>query len=403
MPGLRRFLFVWWCCLSGGFGAVPGTPEARMAVKEWILPPLDGELSGEFDARLLGGAPRVKWHLTLRTEAPLTRSVQFTIDGYGVRLRGEARLDPAAEGTWKISEAEINLGEWFGWVAPRLAKEFGAFSVAGTLSITGEGTWREGKLGGTANVQLRGGRVENTARRVVFEGVECNLAITDLATLRTAPMQLLTWQTGKYDVVPLGQGRVEFELTGDQVQIAQASIGVFGGTLGIWKVEYSLARPEFSVSAHVDGFELGQLLFLKPELLSRARGRLDGYIDLTRDERGLAIGTGYLGLREGETAELQFFPRPGVLSAALPPVINRLYPGLAKMESEGAPFKARVLQIDLTPGGDAQNRTAVIHVAGEPVEPTLTAPFDLTVNVRGPLDQVLNLGGEFGLRLQGGR
>jgi hypothetical protein len=368
---------------------------------EWKLPPLDGELEGEINPLLLGGAPRVKWKLNLRTERPRERTVEFLLEGHGLRLRGDVRVNPVLEGSWRLAEAEVDLGVWFGWLAPRVAPEYGNLTVGGVCTASGEGTWLGGELAGRASVSLREGLFENPVKKVRLEGLAFSVTMEDLHARRTAASQILTWTGGHYDIVPLGAGRIEFQLNGEQVTIAQAAIAVFGGELAVRSVAFSTSRPEFSVSAQMSGVDVGQLLFLLPKILSQASGRLDGYVDLARDAKGIAIGEGYLGLREGEKAQLKFRPSPGVISAALPPAINKLYPGLGQMETGGIPMEAEVLQIRFVPRGDEEHRTAWVHIAGRPVDPSFTGPIDLTVNIRGPLDEVFNTGANSALRLMG--
>jgi hypothetical protein len=142
-------------------------------------------------------------------------------------------------------------------------------------------------------------------------------------------------------------------------------------------------------------------------VLSEARGRLDGNVALKRDATGIQIGNGRLALREGETADLRLAVKPGWLTTSLPPDIVKYFPGFQKIESGAIPIRARVLEITLTPLGDAQGRTAWVHVEGGPTDPELTAPIDATVNVRGPLDQLVKIGAELGtnsrLRFSGAR
>src|SRR5215217_2518075 len=82
----------------------------------WKLPPLDGELAGEFTATMLGASPTLNWKLKVRTEKPRERAAELGIIGRGLRMRIDARVDPAGEGTWRLEEAEINLEEWFHWL-----------------------------------------------------------------------------------------------------------------------------------------------------------------------------------------------------------------------------------------------------------------------------------------------
>jgi hypothetical protein len=126
-------------------------------------------------------------------------------------------------------------------------------------------------------------------------------------------------------------------------------------------------------------------------------------MELARTSQGIAIGGAYLGLRKGETAEIQFVPTPGILSASLPPQINKVYPGIAKVESEGIPMLAESLELQFAPEKDSLGRTAWVHLAGRPVDPGFKGPIDFTMNIRGPLEEVLNQSTEVGLHLMGVR
>jgi hypothetical protein len=374
---------------------------------EWKLPPLDGELAGELNALRLGGAPKLKWTLTLHAEKPRERTIGFALDGQGFRVRGEARLDPLGEGDWRVSEAAIDLGEWFGWLAPQLAPDMSTVVVAGALQFTGQGTWREGALGGKASISLRDGRVDDSKHKVLLEGISVDIDVADLAARRTDPAQVFTWRSGHYDVVPLGVGRIEFMLDGTQLSVNQAAIDIFGGELRVGSLVMSTDKPTFSVDAQMVGVAVDQVLFLLPHVLSEAHGRLDGNVALSRDETGVQIGNGRLTLREGETADLRLAVKPGWLTTSLPPAIVKYFPGFRKMENGEIPIRARQLEITLTPLGDAKGRTAWVHIAGGPSDPELTAPIDTTVNVRGPLETLIELGADLGtdprLRFRGAK
>ena len=374
---------------------------------EWKVPPVVGELAGEFVSPRLGGAPALKWSISVRTEKPLERTIDFSIDGVGARIKGQARLDPIGEGEWRISEAEINVAEWFGWVMPRLTPDLAAATAAGTLRFTGEGTWRQGRLGGRATFSLREGRLDDPARQTLLEGISVDVEVSDLALPRTEPEQVFTWRNGKYSGIPIGVGRIEFALVGDMVRVNNAAFDIFGGELRVGSLEMSTQRPEFSVIAQMIAVDVEQFLFLLPPLFSEARGRLDGNVALKRDASGVQIGDGRLALRAGETAELRLAIQPGWLSTALPPDILKYFPAFRKVETGEIPMRARVLEITLTPLGDTEGRTAWMHVAGGPSDPELTAPIDAKINVRGSLDELVRIGAELGtnsrLRFSRGR
>ena len=397
---MRRFF------LAVTLAAVAAAGAAQSAMR-WKVPPLDGDLAGEIKSLWFGGSPPLKWEIHVQTPRPRERVVSFAARGPGAVLRGEARLDPAGEGSWRIAEAEFDLAQWFSPLAAQHVPALATVAASGKLSVVGEGTWRGGKLGGAATLSLREGRIDDPQHKLLLDGISVDVEIADLARLRTAPAQVFTWRSGRYDVVPLGVGRIEFAVADEQVRVTSSLIDVFGGELQVGSLVMSTKRLEFSVDARMDGIAVEQILFLLPPVLSEARGRLDGNVALKRDATGVQIGDSRLKLREGETADLRLAVRPGWLSTSLPPPVLRYFPGFQKIENGQIPLRARDLEITLTPAGDEQGRTGWVHIVGGPTDPELTAPLDLTINIRGSLDALVKLGAELGtdsrLRFSGAR
>jgi hypothetical protein len=280
-------------CFLGFVLGVAAPRGATPPPGEWKLPPLDGDLEGEFSIPVLDRAPKVAWKLRLRTEKPRERMVGFVIEGDGTRIRGEALLDPAGEGTWKIDESELNIGAWL-HVMPLFAPDMAGTQASGIATLVGEGTWRGGEIGGRSVVTIREGRVDDPKHKILLEGISVDMEFLDLAKSLTAPAQVFTWRSGRYDVVPLGVGRIEFEMDQKEVRVTSALIDVFGGELQVGSLVVSMERPEFSVDARMVGVAVDQILFLLPPVLTAARGRLDGHVALKRDDAGIQIGAGRL-------------------------------------------------------------------------------------------------------------
>lgn len=384
MARLRRSL----AALIAGAIAFARVPAAD---KAWI-PPLDGQLEGEFTPLKLAGSPPLRWAVTFQTTEPRRRQGKFTVEGPGAALRGDVELDPFAEGTWRLTEARVELGQWLGAIAPFLSPELAKVALQGAMEATGEGTWRGGVLGGRATLTLRDGRLDDPAHKFGLEGVTLTARFEDLAGRRTAPAQVLAWRSGHYDTFAIGEGRVVFALQGDALHVQEAVVGVLGGELTLSSFVMSTQRSDVSVTAQVRGVDVTQLLFLLPPVLADARGRLDGRLALRRDDAGIQIGTGRLALRPGDTAELRLAPTPGLLSKSMPAAVLQHYPGLGKIEMGEMPLRADVLEVTFTPQGDDAGRTAWVHVAGGPVDPKLRAPIDLNINVRGPLESLVKFG-----------
>lgn len=111
---------------------------------EWVLPPLTGDLAGNYTPTALVGAPTVHWTLKLALGPEGLRLVKISVDGPGTHVLAEAQLDAAGEGTWRITEASLDLKPW-------LAGQL----TAGSATGTGEGTVRGGVFSGEFRLRVR--------------------------------------------------------------------------------------------------------------------------------------------------------------------------------------------------------------------------------------------------------
>lgn len=373
-------------------GLVLACAPLALGAAEWRLPPISGELEGDFTPLKVPDAPKLHWQITAQRAGPAERDLRIAVDGAGLRMRLSAHVDAAVNGTWKIETAVIETGAWLPVIVALAANWPGNFTLTGTAEISGEGTLRDGQFGGRAQLRLSEARLDVPAQKLTLEGLTLELVLEDVAAIRSAPSQKFSWQRGKYGEVVLGAGEFFYAASTRQVEVSYATINVLGGEIILADFTTSLEHPKGRTNATVRGIDLAQLKPFLPKIISDTQGRLDGYIQLGWGPKGLEIGDGRLGLREGEKAELRFMPQPGILAGSLPAQVTKYYTGLADLEQGKVPLRAEVLDVVLTPAGDAEGRTAKIHVAGGPVDPRLKAPLDLTFNVRAPLDWFVNFG-----------
>ena len=118
--------------------------------------------------------------------------------------------------------------------------------------------------------------------------------------------------------------------------------------------------------------------------------RLQIVLPLRIDAAGLRLGTGWLQLKPGVHAEIQF-NTSGLLTRGVSPG-NPSYAVLKKVESGLLKLKINELRLDIRPPNAPPGRSAQLHIAGEPVDPDVKAPVVLDLNVNGPLEQLINLG-----------
>ena len=129
---------------------------------------------------------------------------------------------------------------------------------------------------------------------------------------------------------------------------------------------------------------------LTRDLPAKAVGRVDGRFPLRLDDSGVRLGTGWLQLKPGVHAEIQF-NATGLLTGGAAPS-SPSYAVLKKVESGLLKLKVSELRLDIRPPNAPAGRTARLHLAGAPVDPDVKAPVILDLNVNGPLEKLINLG-----------
>ncbi len=378
-----------WLAFAGAAAASCAAP-VRAADLEW--PPLAGELSGQLTPLKTPGAPTLDWKLTLGTLAGSGRTMRLAMTGSGFQFATEATWGDPKNGQWRILNGNADLATWLPSLLASSGVDLAGMAIGGNIAVTGEGRIRAGKIVGQVKAILSAGRLDDPALKLHLEGVELTVNFEDVEQRRTAPAQVLTWKKGRYDTFDIGAGRLVFSLNGETFQVEEATMEIFGGEVVLASFSFVMGKPELAVIARLVAIDVTHLTPLMPSVLADARGRVDGSVTLRRTAGGVEIGAGRLALRPGETADLRLTPKPGLISASLPPAVLKYYPGLGKIETGEIPLRAQSLEVAFTPGGDAQGRTATIHIAGGPVDPNLRAPVDLTINVRGPLETLIRFG-----------
>jgi hypothetical protein len=268
--------------------------------------------------------------------------------------------------------------------------------VDGVVTGKGEGTWSEGKLTATASARFAGGRIEGLASPVIAEGIEADVEFTDLAALRSkqATVRVREITAGK---VTLANLTAWLALAGsDLIDVTRVSAQAFGGELAMEAFTFVPSRKAVDTIVVFEGISAEEVMKLTEDLPARAAGKVSGRLPVQLDAVGLRLGTGWLGLQPGSTAEIQFNAAGLLTAGASPSSAN--YQVLQRVESGLLKLRVNELRLDIRPTDGPASRTARLHVAGEPVDPGLKAPVTLDLNVNGPLESLLNLGMKSGLK-----
>jgi hypothetical protein len=356
-----------------------------------------------FDGQLVvqaGGLPdqTLTVKFAARRDQPDIWTAETELAGPGLAATATARFDVGQDDlTFKVSGLRLEAKSLQAWAERITPLPAGPWEFAGT--ITGEltGGFRQGKFTAAGVAHLRDGRVGYPSAAIVAEGVEADLEFADAGRLITKPGQLRIreLQTPKVSFTDL---RAEVALTGpERISVTQFSAKTLDGSISTEPFDYVPASEVLAAVVMVDGISAEKVMALTQNLPARASGKLSGRLPVHFDAKGLRFGTGWLGVQPGSTAELQL-NAAGLLTSGASPK-SPSYAVLQKVESGLLKLNVTELRLDIRPPNSPEGRTAQLHVAGQPVDPTVKVPVVLDLNVNGPVEALLNLGMKSGLSI----
>lgn len=407
MPWLRLSI------VALGIGATGPAPVR--AAEGWKLPPLDGELAGDFSTALLPGAPPLRWSLALHAPRPRERAVAFGIEGAGTQVRGEALLNPAGDGTWRLAETQIDLTAWWPVFAPKYFPALADATVTGIIVLNGGGTVTAGRFAGRAEFEVRDASIADPAKAWSLAGLSLRGTLGKLPEIALdEPVRLLFREASVAGIV-FRDGAIDFTFAADGVvRVASAECAVLDGRIALAPFAVGGGQKDVRTTLHFSAVELGGLGKFLPAALSDARGPVSGQIDLNWElGHGLKLANGALRPSAERPASITLRPAPGFLTERLPvrlrerfdllpqwlgPMrlwfapVNPAYAILRSIEMGESALDLTTLDLDLRPDGDPNGRTAHIVVMTRPAgkaKEVGSVRFEL--NVSGPLADALRL------------
>ena len=314
-----------------------------------------------------------------------------TVDGTGLKLRADGNFDPTKMATtFKLQELSLELKPWQDFIQRLVLLPGGKLELAGLITASAEGRFSGKQLAATGMVRLHEGRVKNELRAVTAEGVEADLEFTDFDKVLTKPgtLRVRELRTGQLVIRDLD---AEFAFAGPtQVNVSRASLHALGGSLAAEPFKYFLNLRELEAVLLVDGVNVKDVLALTQDLPAQATGQVNGRLPVRIDGSGLRLGTGWLALKPGVYAEVQF-NATGLLTGGMN-AKSPSYSVLKKIEGGLLKLKLGEMRLDIRPLDAPAGRSARLHLSGEPVDPEVKAPVTLDLNVNGPIEKLLNLG-----------
>lgn len=314
---------------------------------------------------------------------------QLTAPGLEMGFTASYRL-ATEEMEFRTTAFRLDLQPGQKWIEHWAALPGGKWDVSGVLTGEAAGEYRGGKFSARGEFHLRDTRFTHEGMGLTAEGVEGDVEVADLTQLlaRKATLRTKSVTLGKLVMTDL---TTEFSRTeSGRFDVAGVSAQALGGSVHVEPFVYRLGETGAEAVVRVESIRAEQVMALTENLPAQASGALSGRLPLRYDGDGLKLGTGWLGLAEGVTAEIQLHAA-GLLTAGTSPK-SPSYAVLKKVEEGILKLRVSELRLDIRPPNAPPGRTAQLHVVGAPVDPEVKAPVTLDLNVNGPIESLLNLG-----------
>ncbi len=393
------------CFLSAILG-MGGAAAAEVAPP---LPPIKSDLSGQLALPKIPGLPNIGWQLKVQPVTDASSDslrVEATLKATGLDVQLEFTL-PRGEkpGTWRIVQAKLAAASWWRLIAEQSGKKNmpDDFEFTGDLLVEGAGEWRGAEASGTLHVTLAAGTAGSAGQRWSATGLTLDAELQlkkSKPTLRTARVRVETIQILGLAATNLALDAEGAE--GDAISVTRAEVAALGDRVTLTPFTIDPANPVLKTTADFSRLVLSDLALLAPQAVKEAKGRIAGRITVEWRPREASVkAEGGLTSLPGESAMLLLAPSPGLLTSRVPerlallPILsikNPAFDTLRRVELGEDSLTVDSLQVDLYRQNADGGRTAQIRVNARPLDDRDVKHITFTVNLSGPLDQVLRLG-----------
>lgn len=387
------------------------------------LPPVNGEVAGQLVVPRIPGLPALAWRVQMKPAAGADLAFDATAKAEGLDLQIEFTLPRGeAPGMWRIVRAKLEAAAWW-----HLSVEMAGvkalppdFEFGGQMTIEGAGQWRGAEASGTLHVKLEAGTAGSEAQKWRVAGLTLDADLVVAASRVTVRSAHLSADTVQAASVTARNFLVEITgAPGGQLSVTRAEVSALGGRIALAPFVFDPIAPAVKTVAEFSSVNLSEIAALVPHAVKEAKGQLAGRVTVSWSlKSGLGPTQGSLSISAGEAATLSLVESPGLLTTHAPERLeflptytgklrqwfsaaNPAYDMLRRIELGQAPLAVESFDVSLYPDGEDAPRTGQVNVVARPVgRSDAISRVTFTVNLSGPLDQVMKLGLENKAKLQ---
>ncbi|TVL94924.1 MAG: hypothetical protein CV080_12125, partial [Candidatus Kuenenia stuttgartiensis] len=237
--------------------------------------------------------------------AGLFKGVLFP--GFNINFKGMAGLND--ENTF-ISKVDFNSAE------PEKTLQFELSSVASQLSgifFNGladiRGNWSFDGTRGTSTgmVLLRNTKIDSPQKKMAIEGVELQLAMSDLLNLRSDPEQMLKFQRFTWGDIEIHEGEASFQIESpSSLFLKKSSFLWCGGNVYTHGLRLKPGNDGFDIICYCDRLRLATVLKQFHLASAEGEGSVNGRLPISYKNGEIKITDGFLYSTPGEGGIIRF-------------------------------------------------------------------------------------------------
>ena len=362
--------FTWSMAEGIAFPDAPGLAWGRMTLDGLRIEPTGFALTNTEGAVELRTGVRVEGSaLNIRTSArvPLDNPQQLTV---GIEIPD------------MVLEPEDSLAAW----VRKMDKETriaGNLAVRADLRMLGSQPYVLGRLDVTDGRLTRG--------TLDISGIRVNVPFEAGVETRTIQRPFVSFEAMNVGDVRLHNGRVDFQASPREFFIDRMEADFCKGKIHAYSIHLDPKNPSADVTVYADRIDLGEaLMYTLPFQAQRIEGVLFGRFPVAVDNGHIRLKPGYLYSLPGQGGTFRVDDsrkmEPWLAQAGIPPDVKApLAEALSDMD-----FSAIRIELDTEGGGgDAMLRLGLM---GKSNSKSWPAPIDLKLNLRAPLETLLNMG-----------
>mgnify|MGYP000910914980 CR=1 FL=1 len=378
--------------------------------EESSLPPIAGGFRGIARALFIPELPDMQWDVTIDGLSREGIRATVTAEAPEMLFRASVLYRINGDVDWELQEGRIGLARWLEIFAERPELQaVRQFSITGSVHLAGSGAVREGVLSGEATAELRDGSLSDPVSGLIVKGIAGFFRLTSLDPLLGDAPQIFTFSELSVAGLTVTDGFVRARMSEENiVDVTSVGMQVLGGTISVDPFRFSLLNPEIEAQARFSKMRLADAVPLIPDVLAAAEGQLSGRVVLRWSEKdGPSVGDARLRVERDSPPIIRLAPKSGLLTSALPPrfevLPRRRFGSLAWFLSLNNPAhrQARDIELGVTrlnvdslrlrlhPNGDNEGRSLTLTLEAHPSDQSLVEKVTFQVNVRGPLQMVI--------------